>query len=184
MRLRSVIVLSAVILFAMPALSAAQRREEPQAGTVAIGFEGGFLVPDEDFHTGFTPAALAEFYIGPRVSLRAMGGWSRNEFVSWNNRYLEQWRMSFNVIYNWEAEYWHPYVMAGIGGHRVRTWEDDVTQTPWQSRVGYNVGGGIEYFARPKVTFKFEAAYYYCDHPPLVHESSGLALTVGMKKYF
>jgi len=183
MRLRTAIALCVVILFALPAVSAGQNRE-PQAGSAAFGVDAAFYVPDEDFHTGFSPAAYMEFYVTPRLSVRALGGWSRNEFVTMNDRFLEQFRMAFNVTYNWEAEYWHPFVTAGVGGHRVRTWQDDVTQTPWQTRVGLNIGGGIEYFVRPKVTFKFEATYYYCDHPPLEHESFGLALSAGIKKYF
>ena len=183
MRVRHLIVLCAVILFAMPGVAGAQNRE-PHAGSFAIGGDAGFYVPDEEFHTGFTPAVLAEFYIGPRISVRALGGWSRNEFVSMSDRYLEQFRYAFNFVYNWECEYWHPFVTFGGGGHTVRTWRDDVEQTPWHFRGGLNIGAGIEYFVRPKVTFKFEGTYYYVNHPATPPESMGFAATVGMKRYF
>lgn len=183
MRHRLLIGLIVLSLFALPGPAAAQNRM-PSALTLAAGLDAGAYVPDEEFHTGFTPAGFLEFYLIPRVSVRGLVGWSRNEFVTLSDRYLEQGRIAFNVVYNWEHEYWHPFVTIGGGAHVVRTWQDDLLQTDWQWRPALNAGIGIEYFARPKISFKFEATYYAVSRSSAEHESFGLAVSVGMKKYF
>lgn len=183
MRLRTVVALSLVALFALPALSAAQHRE-PHAGSITLGADFGFYVPDEDFHTGIFPTVTTEIFVTPRISLRALYGWSRNEFVDLQQYYMEQHRLGFSAIWNWELEYWHPYVLAGFGGHAVRQYRDDGSTSGWENRAGYHVGGGVEYFVRKKITYKIEGTYYHVMDHPVGFEPSGFAITMGLKKYF
>lgn len=184
MRLRTLATLFAIAALALPMGAAAQNRE-PEAGSFTVGGDVGFLVADDnDFHVGFTPAVHGEFYATPRISLRALGGWSRNRFIGTQDRYLEQYRAAFSVIYNWEGDLWHPFVSAGIGVHKLRHWRDGIEDSGWFNRTGLNVGAGIEYFARPKVTIKAEALYHRVDTPEELTNASGFALSVGLKKYF
>jgi opacity protein-like surface antigen len=183
MRLRTLTALLVMAVFTLPAVAAAQHRE-PAAGSTAIGGDLGVFVPDEEYHTGFAPSVTGEFYLLPRVSLRVLGGWSRNRFVNSNERFLDQYRGSVNLVYNWEGELWHPFVTGGIGAHRIRVWQDEVETAGWYNRFGLNVGAGVEYFVRPKVTFKAEGVYHWVDQSDLPEEARGFAVSIGMKKYF
>jgi opacity protein-like surface antigen len=183
MRLRLLSALTVVVTITLAAPAAAQHRE-PNAGSLAAGADAGFIVGDQVFHVGFTPAAFAEFYFTSRVSGRVLGGWSRNEFVNRDNRHLEQLRAAFNVAYNWEYELWHPFVTGGISVHRVHTSMDDVEDSESISRPGFNAGLGAEYFASQKVSLKFEATYYWVSQGDLPADASGVVLSIGLKKYF
>ena len=183
MRLRLLSALAVVVTITLAAPAVAQPRE-PKAGSVAIGADAGFIVADEDFHVGFMPSAFAEFYFTSRISGRLLGGWSRNEFVNRDDRYLEQLRAACDVAYNWEYELWHPFVIGGVSVHRVRTWVDDLEEGKWFSQPGFNAGLGVEYFARPKVSLKLEGTYYWVRQHDLPAESTGFVLSAGLKKYF
>jgi opacity protein-like surface antigen len=182
MRLRLVIVLSAVILFALPGLSTAQNRE-PHAGTFAIGADAGVYVPGPDFHAGFSPDFFLEFYLTGRLSLRGMGAFARPKADNDIDE-LRQFQGTLNLVVNWEADYWHPFVTAGVGGYGVQARSGGVDVGSMQALAGCNVGAGIEYFARPKITFKFEATYHYVQQGSLFASPSGLAASVGIKRYF
>jgi hypothetical protein len=182
MRLRSAVVLCAAILFAMPALTAAQNRE-PHAGTFAIGGDAGTYVPGTEFHAGFRPDALLEFYITGRLSIRGMGAWASNGADNEIDS-LRQVQGTLNVTWNWEAEYWHPFVTAGVGAYMLQARASGVDVGSMRTHAGGNFGVGIEYFARPKVTFKFETTYHWVQQGDFFASPSGLAATVGMKKYF
>lgn len=183
MRLHRLFALCAVVWMLLPGRAAAQS-QQPLAGAVAAGAAVGFMVADEEFHVGFTPEAFAEFYISPRLSVRATGGWSRNKFFGQRDRYLEQYRGSANVVYNWEADEWHPFVTAGVGLHAVRTWREDVEDSGWFREPGLNVGAGVEYFARTSVSVRAEGTYYWVRRGDLPEESFGWVLSLGLKKYF
>lgn len=184
MRLRSWFPICVMALVAGTGVASAQLHREPAAGSITVGADLGVVVPDEEYHTGFAPGVYAEYYITDRVSLRVLGGWARNNVVGTDDLFLEQYRGHVNVAYNWEREEWHPFVTAGIGGHSLRLREDDHGSSRWHGRLAANVGGGIEYFVRPKVTFKAEAAYLWVERGSLDVEASGVALSLGIKKYF
>jgi hypothetical protein len=183
MRLRLLSTTTLLVTVALAASAGAQQRE-PAPGTLAVGADAGFVVTDDVFHVGFTPSAFAEFYLTPRVSIRALGGWSRNQFAAHDDWYLEQFRAAANVTYNWEAELWHPFVTGGVSWHRPRTMVDDGLSSEWSSQAGFNGGFGVEYFVRPKVTFKVEGTYYWVNKDEPLPDPSGLVLSIGMKKYF
>lgn len=183
MRLHRLFALCAVAAFALPAPAAAQS-QQPLAGAVAAGAAVGFMVPDEEFHVGFTPEVFAEYYIGPRLSVRATGGWSRNKFFGQRDRYLEQFRGSANVVYNWEADQWHPFVTAGFGLHTVRIWREDIEDSGWFRDPGVNAGAGVEYFARTTLSIRAEGTYYWVRRGDFPEESFGWVLSAGLKKYF
>lgn len=184
MRLRHLCALTAaVVLFAWISPAAAQSRQ-PGAGSAALGADAGLCVGADEFHVGFAPSVSGEYYVADRLSLRVLGGWSRNEFIDQDARYLEQLRASANLVYNFEYGVWHPYVTAGVSGHRLRTLMDDVEDSGWSSKFGVNAGVGVEYFARPTVSVKVEGAFYLVRQGDLAVEPSGAILSIGLKKYF
>lgn len=182
MRLRYLVPLFMLVTVSLPATAEAQTRE-PHALSLALGGDVGFFVPDEEFHTGFTPAVYGEFYLLPRISVRLLAAWSRNEFIDQQDLFLEQFRESLNVVWNWDADLWHPFVTGGVSAHTVRVYRDDVLNSGWSSEIGYNLGVGVEYFARPKLSIKAEGTYYMVSED-LPKESSGFALSIGFKRYF
>jgi len=185
MRLRTLATLFAMTALAIPTGAAAQLRE-PEAGSFTLGGDVGFMVADDDdLHVGFTPAIHGEFYVTPRLSVRALGGWSRNRYIGTQDWYLDQYRGTFSVIYNWEGDLWHPFVAAGVGVHRVRHIQDGTEDSGWFNRGGVHVGAGVEYFARPKLSIKAEGLYHRVDSPDeWVSSTSGFALSIGLKRYF
>ena len=182
MRQRLVFCLFAAALLALPTPGAAQHRE-PHAGSFAIGGDVGVYVPGSEFHAAFTPQAFFEFYATGRVSVRAMGGGSDQKFDGTNDG-LRQVRATFNVVINWEAELWHPFVTFGGGAYYVQPRLDGESYGSARTVGGGNLGFGVEYFWRPKVTYKFEATYHFVQQSDLPGNPSGMALTAGLKKYF
>ena len=182
MRLRAVIVFSAVLLIALPAVSAAQNRE-PHAGSFAIGGDAGVYVPGSEFHAGFNPAFLLEFYLTGRMSVRGGGAWTAPDLDTGVEE-LRQFRGTVNAVFNWECDYWHPFVTLGAGAYLVQPRSAGVNVGAMRTLAGFNAGIGIEYFARPKITFKFETTYHVVQQGDLPASPSGLSATVGMKKYF
>jgi hypothetical protein len=182
MRQRLVFCLFAAVVLALPVTGAAQHRE-PHAGSAAVGAGVGVYVPGSEFHAGFTPEGFAEFYVTGRLSLRALGGWTTPSLDD-NTGEMRQVRGTFSVIYNWEAELWHPFVVVGGGLYRVQPRAQGENSGPVRTRGGGHVGIGVEYFAQPSVTFKFEATYSVVQQGDLPFNPSGLSLTAGLKKYF
>jgi len=206
LRLRLALVLLAASVAALPSLAAAQTvvlqpppppppqpvfpaallaENQPHAGSLAIGADFGLYRPDEEFQVGVTPEAFVEFYVTGRWSIRLLGGWARPKFLD-RTRSMDHVRVTANVAYNWEHEYWHPFVSAGIGLYAVQGYLVDDTPVGQRFyRVGFNVATGVEYFWSPKIAVKFEFNYH---RAPIVSEIGdgphGFAVTAGLKKYF
>jgi hypothetical protein len=172
-----------IMLLAMAGGAAAQDRI-PEVGSVAVGFDFGVLDPQASFRASKTLDAYGEFYVTRRVSVRGTVGWSNPQFADGVGS-VRQARLDASLLYNWEAEEWHPFVVAGIGGHILRLLDSD--QVPVggrEKKVAGNLGAGIEYFARRKVAVKGEARYFFVRHTTLPYDPSGLVVTLGLKKYF
>ena len=182
MRQRLVFCLILAALLALPVPGAAQHRE-PHAGVLAIGASAGVYVPGSEFHAAFTPEGFLEFYLTDRVSLRGMVGYANPSFDS-GNAELRQTRGTASVLFNWEAGLWHPFVGFGGGFYYVQPRASGEASGPARTRAGAHAGIGIEYFATPKITYKFEATYHLVQQGDLPGSPSGLALTAGLKKYF
>lgn len=178
------------LLMSAPVASAQQRRN-PAAGTPAIGFDLGFFSPDtntppeQQFRKTLSIDGLGEFYLTPRFSVRGMLAWCEPEFDVFPGNQLRQTRLMANAIYNWEGGAWHPFATAGVGAYFLKLTGPRFLGSVGSVAAGVNVGGGLEYFAAPTGSFKFEVTYHFVskeDFAPL--NPSGLNLTVGLKKYF
>jgi hypothetical protein len=183
MRLRTLVALCVVFTCFLPAAALAQSRE-PHALSIAIGGDTGILVGNDNVHVGFTPQASGEIYFLPRLSLRILEGWSRNGVKGDSDLDLEQFRTALSLVWNWEAELWHPFVLAGGSVHSVRMRHSDGQHSSWDTQPGFHVGVGAEFFAKPKVSMKFEGTFYWADRDEFEQEASGFVLTAGLKKYF
>ncbi len=180
---RCLVVVLLIAAFAMARPASAQGLQ-PHAGNWALCGAIGLFVPDEDFHGTFSPEAAIELYPVARVSARLQVGYARPSFVTGLTS-LEQTRVALNAVYNWETGDWHPYVTAGTNVQIVRYWLDDETvQDGTHQRWGVNLGGGVEYFVRTNVTFRFELLYYFTRQGGLPGNPSGLVATAGIKRYF
>jgi hypothetical protein len=172
-----------IAAFAVPRHASAQDLQ-PHAGNWALCGAIGLFVPDEDFHGTYSPEGAVEFYPIARVSARLSAGWARPNFVNGLGS-LEQTRIAINAVYNWETGDWHPYVTAGTNLQLVRYWlDDDTAQDKTHQRWGFNLGGGVEYFVRSHVAFRFELAYFLSRQAGLPGSPAGLSVSAGIKKYF
>jgi hypothetical protein len=165
----------------------------PAAGALAIGFDLGIFSPDTNtppeqrFKKTLAVDGLAEFYLGPRFSVRGMLAWCEPELDRFPQNQQRQTRLVGNVLYNWEGGNWHPFATAGVGAYFLKLTGPQFPLSPTFTHAGVNAGGGIEYFAVPGGTFKFEVTYHWVNQGDVLYDplnASGLNLTVGLKKYF
>jgi hypothetical protein len=192
----SIVALS-LVLGAVPA--SAQRRTRaqraparasmPDAGTWAIGGSLGVSLPaDPSLDTGLDVAGTVEGYLTPRVSVRGQlgGAWwditGRHFTGTVKPLYLDG-----NLVYNWEGGALHPYVTAGVGMYKYRSTESGAVDGS-DTKAGFNVGGGLEYFFTRDATVTGEALYHKVGafNTPLAVFTDGSfwSLSIGMKKYF
>ena len=161
----------------------------PDAGTWAIGGSLGVSLPaDPSLDTGLDVAGTVEGYLTPRVSVRGQlgGAWwditGRHFTGTVKPLYLDG-----NLVYNWEGGALHPYVTAGVGMYKYRSTESGVVDGS-DTKAGFNVGGGLEYFFTRDATVTGEALYHKVGafNTPLAVFTDGSfwSLSLGMKKYF
>jgi Outer membrane protein beta-barrel domain len=181
-RVLGVLVLCSCI--AAPGVATAQERS-PHTGSTAIGVDVGAFIPRE---TGLDPAlivnALLEWYVTPRVSVRTDLGMTDNGFARESTDSLRQIPLRVNVNYNWEGGKWHPFVGAGVGAYFLRFKDNDRAIGDTETKPGFNLGGGIEYFTSRTVSLKGEARYHIIGETRTGQDPSGLVLTGGLKKYW
>ena len=182
MNLRKIVyvLLTLTMLVATPAF--AQRRV-PDAGMMAAGGEVGFFVPDDEFETSPIFGGLFEYYVSPRLGLRASVLFMDPEFDRGTDDSLRHARVGFDVIYNWEQGKWHPFAGGGLAIDRLQVKENGRSFGDSDSQLGLTGLGGVEYFFNRRTTFKIEGRFMFVDDfgPS---DPSGFAATFGIKRYF
>lgn len=158
--------------------------QTPDTGLIAIGGDIGIFFPDEAFEKTLTLDATGEWYITPRIGLRAMLAWANPGFENRTEDKFRQTKLLFNGTYNWEFVEWHPFVTAGAGVYFVRQIFDDRDDPDSETRGGLNFGGGVEYFTTDMFSIKGEARWDVVSDPPGLPDATGFSLTVGFKRYF
>jgi hypothetical protein len=184
MRTVRILYIAVLLGFAVPPTDAlAQRRGSvPDRGMMAAGGEVGFFVPDDEFGAAPIFGGLFEYYVTPRVGLRASVSRTSLEFDRGTDDALNQLRFGFDVIYNWEGGKWHPFAGGGLGIHPLSIEENDFELAD-DTEIGLNLLGGVEYFFDRRTTFKIEGRFQFVDDV-LGADPSGAAVTFGMKWYF
>jgi hypothetical protein len=161
----------------------------PAAGTWAIGGSLGVSLPaDPSLDTGLDVAGTIEGYLTPRVSVRGQlgGAWwditGRHFTGTVKPLYLDG-----NLVYNWEGGALHPYVTAGVGMYKYRSTESGVVDGS-DTKAGFNLGGGLEYFITRDATVTGEALYHkvgaFTTPLAVFTDGSFWSLSIGLKKYF
>lgn len=160
----------------------------PDRGMSAVGVSLGVSGPGDDrLDNGLVLAAWAERYMTRRVSFRGMvsGNWW-GVIEGPEDDAVSPIAAKVNLVYNWERGKWHPYATAGLGIYKFRFTEDDVDSSA--TTLGFNIGGGAEYFVRLRDTIVVEALI----HPLVGNVESRFntyvpwywTLSGGYKKYF
>jgi Outer membrane protein beta-barrel domain len=181
-RILGVVVLGTCI--ARPGVAAAQERA-PHAGSTAVGFDAGVYVPTQsEFDNALIINALLEYYLTPRVSLRTNFGLTDPGLGTESSDSLRQIPLRLDVNYNWEAGKWHPFVGAGVGAYFLQVKDNGRAFGESETKPGFNVGGGVEYFTSRTVSFKGEAGYHKVGETHTGLDPSGFVFTGGLKKYW
>ena len=176
-------------LCALPCLlvllsSASAGGQTPDTGLIGAGADVGVLFPDEALENTLTIDGFAEYYVTPRIGVRAMLGWASPGFENRTEDNFRQTRLLFNGVYNWEFIEWHPFVTAGAGAYFVRQLLEGRDDPDGETRGGINLGGGVEYFLDSMSSIKAEGRWDLVSHPAGFPDASGFALTIGYKRYF
>src|SRR5262249_31802720 len=120
----------------------------PHRGSTAVGVDVGAFIPKESqLDNALIVNALFEYYVTPRVSLRTGFGLTNPEFTNGSANSLRQVPLRLDVNYNWEGGKWHPFVGAGAGAYFLQVKDPNghaIGQS--ESKPGFNLGGGVEYF--------------------------------------
>jgi opacity protein-like surface antigen len=183
MRLLNTTLAFAALVFSLPSLAHAQERV-PYAGSAAAGVDVGVFFPRSDELSGsLLLNGTYEYYVTPRVSVRAGFGWSNPSFSLGAVDSLMQLPLTFDAQYNWERGPWHPFVGGGIGAYFLKFRSDFASDDNTDTRFGFNTGGGVEYFLSRTIALKGDARYHAINDAR-GEEPSGMALTVGVKTYF
>jgi opacity protein-like surface antigen len=167
-----------------PGVSVAQERA-PHAGSTAVGIDAGIFMPSADqLDNALIVNALLEYYVTPRVSLRTNFGLTDPGFSQESVDSLRQIPLRLDANYNWERGKWHPFVGAGVGAYFLQFKDNGQTFGESETKPGFNVGGGIEYFTGRTVALKGEARYHVIGNTRNGQDPSGLVFTGGLKKYW
>ena len=183
--MRRLIIRSLVFGFCVtfPVLATAQRRV-PHEESTALGFDVGAFKPTSDQLGGAGLISVNyDYYVTPRVSLRSSFGWTSPEFGTSGPDSLREMPLRLDMNYNWEGGEWHPFVGAGLGAYFMQFRDNGQTIGDTETKLGVNLGGGVEYFFNRTVAFKGEGRYHAVQKARGV-QPSGLALTAGLKTYF
>jgi opacity protein-like surface antigen len=181
-RVLGIVVLVSCVLSA--GVAAAQERA-PHTGSTAVGVDVGAFLPRD---AGLDPApivnVLLEYYFSPRVSVRTDFGVTNPGFSRESTDSLRQIPLRADLNYNWEGGKWHPFVGTGVGAYFIRLKDNGQAIGSTETKPGFNVGGGVEYFTSRTVSLKGEARYHLIGKTQSGQDPSGLVFTGGLKKYW
>jgi hypothetical protein len=171
------------VLLALPSAALAQRRV-PATGSAAIGGDVGIFLPSDDsLDAGPTLEGFYEYYLSPRLSIRTGAGWSNPKDAREHADSLRHIRIALDAVYNWEGGAVHPFVGAGLAVYFLQPRDNGENFGDSENKLGGTLFGGAEFFTSRTVSVKGEARYHLVSDAFGINPD-GLALTVGLKKYF
>jgi opacity protein-like surface antigen len=174
------IVLTAALMLFLPQTAAAQPRE----GQVALGGDIGLFFPtDEQFDGALIGGGFVEIYPSARIGVRPSLFVTSPEYERGTDEHERQMRLGVDVIYNWERGRFHPFAGGGLGAHFLQFTHNDEEIGDSDTKLGVAALGGVEVFLNRAWTFKGEGRYHWVDDERGFNPD-GLALTVGLKRYF
>jgi hypothetical protein len=168
-------------VFLGPTEALAQRRV-PAAGSGAVIGDIGVFVPQGDaLDSSVVLEGTYEYYFTPRGSLRLGLGWTDPSIVE--DHTLRTVRVAIDGVYNWERGAIHPFVGAGMGIYFFQPTVDGGDFGDSETKPGATLFGGVEFFTGRTVSVKAEGKYHLTSDVFGINPR-GLALTIGLKKYF
>jgi opacity protein-like surface antigen len=183
-----------MILLATAAGTASAQQRVPDRGMFALGLNFGFAIPhDELVETGIFTSVSGEYYLTPRVSLKAQfgGSWfdTDDDDVGFEEK-VSPMHLTGSVVYNWERGKVHPYATAGAGWYRYRfrVGEDSDEDVVTDSKFGVSLGGGAEYFLSRSDTIVANVTFHVISGDTVgsffAYNGSFWSFSGGYKKYF
>ena len=170
----------AALMLVFPLTAAAQ----PRQGQVALGGDiGVFLPADSQFDGGLFGGAFVEIYPGPRIGVRPSVFVTAPEYERGTDEHERQTRLGVDFIYNWEGGRVHPFFGAGVAAHLLQLTDNGDEIGDSSTELGLALLGGLEYFLNRAWTVKGEGRYQWVGDRPGFNPD-GLALTIGLKRYF
>lgn len=165
-------------------IDAQTRVNTPDKGVIGYGVDVGVLFPDDAFENTLTIDGFGEYYVTPRISVRAMLAFANPGLSGRTEDHFRQWKLLFSGDYNWEMGRWRPFATFGAGIHWVRLHLDDTNDPDGETRGGLNLGGGIEFILNNESAIKTELRWDVVSHPFPLPDATATALTFGYKRYF
>lgn len=157
---------------------------QPREGQWALGGDIGLFFPtDEQFDGALTGGGFVEIYPTARIGIRPSLFVTSPEYERGTDEHERQMRLGFDVIYNWEHGKYHPFAGGGLGAHFLQFTHDGEEIGDSRTELGFAALGGIEVFLNRVWTLKGEGRYHWVDDERGVNPD-GLALTIGLKRYF
>jgi len=152
------------------------------AGSIGIADPG-----DPSLDQGLDLAASLEGYLTARVSVRGQLGGSWWDITGRGfTGTVRPVRIDGNVVYNWELGVWHPYATTGPGVYHYRSTTGG--RDGGDTEVGWNFGGGVEYFFHRRTTLIGEVLYHkvgsFNTPATTFNDGSYWSLNLGVKGYF
>ena len=172
----------AIVCSIAPADVFAQRTPAP--GMAAVGGEIGVFIPQDDFlDNDLNLEGFYEYYMTSRTSLRLGVGWMYPKFNHDDEDGFRYVRVYGDIVRNWEGGSIHPFVGAGLGVYFIQEKDNGESFGDDHTKLGGTVFGGLEFFTSNTVSVKGEVRYHLIDNINGLNPD-GLALTIGLKKYF
>ena len=158
--------------------------QTPRADSAAVGGDVGLFLPKEDgMKSGATLEGFYEYYPTARTSVRLGLGWANPKLKADEEDAIRWFRVAGDIVYNWEGGSVHPFVGGGLGIYFLQQKDNGESLGDSQTKFGGTLFGGAEFFTSNTVSFKAEARYHLIANDG-AYNPDGLALTVGIKKYF
>jgi hypothetical protein len=176
--------LTLVVLVSALASPAWAQRRVPHKDSGAIGGEVGVFLPKQDnMDSGPVLEGFYEYYFDARDSVRVGAGWAYPKVTGTSDTSVRQVRIAVDLLHNWEGGSVHPFVGAGLGTYFLQSRTDGHNIGDGDTKLGGTLIGGVEFFTSNTFSVKGEARYHIVTKAG-GYNPSGLALTIGAKKYF
>jgi hypothetical protein len=178
------IIRSSILAIALALVPSFAYAQTPRADAAAVGGDIGIFFPrEENLKSGLNLEGFYEYYLSPRTSLRLGLGWMnpKSEFEDEDSiRYV---RVAGDLVRNWEGGSVHPFVGAGVGIYFLQQKDNGENFGDSETKFGGTLFGGAEFFMNNTTSVKGEARYHIIQNAGDFNPD-GLALTIGLKKYF
>ena len=115
--------------------------------------------------------------------MRVGAGWANPRVERETADSTRQVRIAVDLVHNWEGGSVHPFVGAGLGTYFLQARDNGHNIGAGATKLGGTLFGGAEFFTSNTFSVKAEARYHIVSKWD-GYDPSGLALTIGVKRYF